>query len=233
MPHGPLVLAVDDQANLLKLIKLELSALGFDIVTALGGAAGLAQAARIRPDIVVLDVTMPDVDGLEVLAELRRQGDTPVILLTALGAEHERVHGLDSGADDYLVKPFSLDELAARIRSVLRRRSAPPIQVGDLHVNLAERTATRGGEEVALTRTEWLILRALARQRGKLLLNPELLTEVWGPEYRDDVQYLWTWMARLRQKLEANPANPELIKTVSGLGYILSPDSLAPAMATS
>jgi two-component system, OmpR family, KDP operon response regulator KdpE len=226
MTPTPLVLAVDDEAGILRLIKLELAAQGLRVITAPNGEEALRVAEEQRPDIVLLDILMPEMTGLEVMRRMRERSDAPVILVTAKDSEADKVSGLEQGADDYIVKPFSPEELAARIRAVMRRSSgASPterlVQAADVEIDLNRRVVTRDGEPVTLTRTEWLLLQHLAANAGKVLLNSELLIKVWGPEYRDDLQYLRVWVSRLRRKLERDPANPEIIKTRQGIGYVL------------
>ncbi len=226
MTSEPLILAIDDDVSILKLIKLDLTEQGFHVITAGSATAALEAAERQRPDLVVLDVTMPEMSGLELLNRLRERWPVPVIMLTARGTERDRVTGLELGADDYIVKPFSLDELAARIRAVLRRAVnpagvAPTVQVGDVTIDLDGRKVMKAGEPVSLTRNEWLLLQTFAAHAGKVLLNGELLSKVWGPEYRDDVQYLRVWISRLRHKLENDSSKPMLIQTVPGIGYQL------------
>jgi two-component system, OmpR family, KDP operon response regulator KdpE len=222
----PLVLAVDDEAGILRLIKLELAAQGLRVITAPNGEEALRLAEEQRPDIVLLDVLMPEMTGLEVMRRMRERSDAPIILVTARDSEADKVSGLEQGADDYIVKPFSPEELAARIRAVVRRSSgaAPTervVRAGDVEIDLNRRLVTRDGEPVTLTRTEWLLLQHLAANAGKVLLNSELLTKVWGPEYRDDLQYLRVWVSRLRRKLEVDPGDPRIIKTRPGIGYML------------
>jgi two-component system KDP operon response regulator KdpE len=193
----------------------------------------LRLAEEQRPDIVLLDILMPEMTGLEVMRRLRERSDAPIILVTARDSEADKVSGLEQGADDYIVKPFSPEELAARIRAVVRRSSgaAPTERVvrsGDVEIDLNRRLVTRGGEPVTLTRTEWLLLQHLAANAGKVLLNAELLTKVWGPEYRDDLQYLRVWVSRLRRKLEENPSEPQIIRTRPGIGYLLEGEAVDP-----
>ncbi len=172
------------------------------------GEEALARAEEIRPDIVLLDIVMPDLDGIEVMRQLRERRPVPVILLTAKGSTADKAKGLDLGADDYIAKPFHPDELAARVRAVIRRSSgaqpgAGVLRFDDVEIDLERRTVTRGGELVAFSRTEWLLLQHLAANAGKVVLHTELLTKVWGPEYRDDLQYLRVWVSRVRRKLGA------------------------------
>lgn len=226
MATEPLVLAVDDEAGILRLIKLELSSLGFRVITASTGEEALDTVEAQRPDIVLLDILMPGMSGLETLRAMRERWPIPVILVTARDRELDKVRGLESGADDYIVKPFGADEMAARIRAVLRRASGiQPDQVVLAHgieIDLTRRVVTgRAGEQISMTRTEWQLLEHLAANAGKVLLSGELLAKVWGPEYRDDLQYLRVWVSRIRQKIEADPANPAIIKTRPGIGYVL------------
>jgi two-component system KDP operon response regulator KdpE len=227
MAVEPLILAVDDEAGILRLIKLELSSQGFRVVVANDGEEALRLAEQQRPDIVVLDIVMPDMSGLEVMRRLRERTSVPVILLTAKDHDEDKVRGLEMGADDYLVKPFNPEELSARVRAVLRRGFRPTtgteniVQVGNIEIDLNRRLVKKEGEVVSLTRTEWMLLQHLAANAGKVMLNTELLSKVWGPEYRDDLQYLRVWVSRLRSKLEPDPGNPTIIKTLQGIGYLL------------
>lgn len=239
MSANPLVLAVDDEAGILRLIKLELEEQGFGVLTADGGEEALRLAAEHRPDIVLLDIMMPDMDGLETMRRLRDQIDAPVILVTAKDTDTAKIRGLELGADDYIAKPFNPDELAARIRAVLRRLQGSPreriIRTGGLEIDLERRIVLRDGEQIALTRTEWLLLQHLATNVDKVMMNAELLSKVWGPEYRDDLQYLRVWISRLRRKLEPNPSAPTVITTTPGIGYMLVADgdeTAAPSAAT-
>jgi two-component system KDP operon response regulator KdpE len=225
MTAEPLVLAVDDEAGILRLIKLELATQGFRVVTAENGETALRMAEEHRPDIVLLDIVMPDMTGLEVMRKLRDRSNTPVILLTAKGSDADKVKGLEMGADDYLAKPFSPEELSARVRAVLRRAVGSSgleniVRAGDVEVDLNRRLVKRNGELVTLTRTEWMLLQHLAANAGKIMLNAELLSKVWGPEYRDDLQYLRVWVSRLRRKLEEDHSAPKRIKTFPGIGYM-------------
>jgi two-component system KDP operon response regulator KdpE len=226
MAVEPLILAVDDEAGILRLIKLELSSQGFRVIVANDGEEALRMAEQQRPDIVVLDIVMPDMSGLEVMRRLRERTSIPVILLTAKDHDEDKVRGLELGADDYLVKPFNPEELSARVRAVLRRGLRPAgveniVQVGNVEIDLNRRLVKKEGEIVSLTRTEWMLLQHLAANAGKVMLNTELLSKVWGPEYRDDLQYLRVWVSRLRSKLEQDPATPTIIKTLQGIGYLL------------
>jgi two-component system KDP operon response regulator KdpE len=232
MTAEPLILALDDEPGILRLLKLELSAQGFRVLTTSTPAEALRLAEEQRPDMILLDILMPELNGLEVMRSIRERGNTPVILLTAKDQDADKVRGLESGADDYVVKPFSSEELAARITAVLRRSNegssvGQVVRAGDVEVDLNRRIVTRGEETVNLTRTEWVLLQHLAANAGKVLLNTELLTKVWGPEYRDDLQYLRVWVSRLRRKLERDPSTPQIIKTRPGIGYIFETDTPA------
>jgi two-component system KDP operon response regulator KdpE len=226
MSSAPLVLVADDEPRITKLVSIALSEEGFRVVTASGGGDAIAKAEEMRPDIVLLDLVMPDLDGIEVMRELRERRPVPVILLTARGSTADRAKGLDLGADDYVAKPFHPDELAARVRAVLRRSTgAVPgggvVRFDDTEIDLERRMVTRGGALVELSRTEWLLLSHLAANAGKVVLHSELLTKVWGPEYRDDLQYLRVWVSRVRRKLGARPGEPGRIRTFQGIGYLL------------
>jgi two-component system KDP operon response regulator KdpE len=240
MTTEPVVLAVDDEAGALRLIRLEMQEQGFRVVTASNGEDALKLAEEHRPDVVLLDVMMPDIGGLELMRTMREQRNVPVLLVTGRGGETDRVRGLEMGADDYVVKPFSADELGARIRAVLRRSIGAKspnrvVRAGGLEIDLERRLVFRDGEPVSLTRTEWMLLQELAANPGRVMLNNELLARVWGIEYRDDLQYLRVWVSRVRQKIESDPAHPSIIKTFQGIGYMLrsdpvdEPASLAPA----
>lgn len=234
MATEQMILAVDDEPGILRAIKLELSSQGFRVITAANGNEALKLAEQYRPDLVLLDIVMPEMSGLEVMRSLRERTDIPVILLTAKRSDTDKVLGLEMGADDYLGKPFSLDELSARVRAVLRRASALPVAdsvvtVGDVEIDLERRLVKRAGQLVNLTRTEWMLLQHLAANAGKVMLNAELLSKVWGPEYGNDLQYLRVWVSRLRKKLGDDPAKSSLIKTFQGIGYMLETSGGDPA----
>lgn len=222
------VLLVDDEERILNFLKTKLKASGYEVVTASNGLEALEQAQAQEPDLVVLDILMPRMNGFEALKELRRFSAVPVIILSARGADMDKIKGLSLGADDYLPKPFNPDELVARIEAVRRRleplkRGEPsgPLSVGDITVDLKKRQVLVRGDEVYLTRIEWLLISALALNAGRIMLYTELLTAVWGPEYRDDVQLLRTWVSRLRFKIERDPSYPTLIRTMPKVGYIM------------
>jgi two-component system KDP operon response regulator KdpE len=226
MSTEPLVLAVDDEPGILRLVSLELADQGFRVITTDKAEEALRLVEEQRPDLLLLDILMPEVTGLELMRRIRERVNTPVIFLTAKDQDIDKVRGLESGADDYIVKPFGAEELAARVRAVLRRSTGASdggqvVRTGGVEIDLGRRLVSRDGEPVDLTRTEWLLLQHLAANAGKVLLNAELLTKVWGPEYRDDLQYLRVWVSRLRRKLELDPSNPTIIKTRPGIGYML------------
>jgi two-component system, OmpR family, KDP operon response regulator KdpE len=220
------VLIVDDDHRMRRLLKLNLESAGYRVVAAEDGASALEAAELDPPELVVLDVMMPGMDGFTCLQRLREFSQVPVILLTAKGEEADKVHGLDLGADDYLTKPFGPAELLARVRAALRRQpgAAPPatLSVGDLTINLARRRVIRDGQEIRLTPTEYKLLYELASSPGRVLLHSELLARVWGPEYRDEVDYLWSYVRYLRNKLEPDPAHPRYILSEPGVGYMLA-----------
>ena len=226
MTVEPLILAVDDEAGILRLIRLELSEQGFRVVVSSDGEEAIRTFEQQRPDVVVLDIMLPDMSGLEVMRRLRERSNTPIILLTARDHDEDKVRGLELGADDYVVKPFNPQELTARVRAVMRRAvresmGESVVTAGDVEIDLDKRLVTKGGEPVSLTRTEWMLLQHLASNAGRVMLNTELLSKVWGPEYIDDLQYLRVWISRLRSKLETDHAQPSVIKTLQGIGYLL------------
>ena len=221
------ILVVDDEERILNFLSTKLKASGYEVLTAGDGVTGLEQVQAQEPDLVVLDLLMPKMDGLDMLKQLRTFSPVPVIILTAKGADTDRIKGLQLGADDYLPKPFNPDELVARIEAIRRRlepderRKIPEVlELGNITVDFRKRNVLVNGQEKYLTRTEWLLLSQLINNAGRLMLYEELLTQVWGPEYRDDVQILRTWISRLRSKLESAPDNP-LIRTVPKTGYII------------
>lgn len=224
------VLVVDDEPRLVRLVREVLQAAGYRVVTAGDGKTALETAVLERPDVVLLDILLPhQMDGYEVCRRLREFSDVPVIMLTAKVREEDKLKGFDVGADDYLTKPFSARELLARVKAVLRRSTAPEtvrsntkFVCGDLVVNFAQRRVFVRGQEVALTATEYELLRQLALNPNCVMLHEQLLTAVWGPEYVDDVDYLRAYVRYLRRKLEADPANPQYILTTPGVGYMLA-----------
>lgn len=226
------VLAVDDDPGILRIIQMTLDDEDIDLRVVPSGAAALTSLQETKPDVILLDVMMPGLSGIDVLREIRDGDDgagLPVILLTAKDTNADKVKGLDLGADDYITKPFSVEELRARVRAVVRRtrnRQAFEriVQCGDVAVDLERRLVSKGRVRVALTRTEWLVLQELAMNAGRTLLNTQILTRVWGPEYSEDLAYLRVWISHLRQKLETDSGNPQVIKTVGRAGYMLAAD---------
>jgi two-component system KDP operon response regulator KdpE len=226
------VLIVDDDPRILKFLEVKLKTSGYGVLTADSGVQALEQVEAQEPDLVVLDVLMPKKDGFETLRELRVFSSVPVIILSAKEAETDKVKGLKLGADDYLAKPFSPDELVARIEAVRRRmvstqdrKVVESVTLGRMSINLNKHAVTVNKKEIQLTRIEWLLLSELARNAGKLMTYGELLTKIWGPEYRDDVQILRTWISRLRQKIERDPDQPAIIRTIPKTGYIIDQSS--------
>jgi DNA-binding response OmpR family regulator len=226
------VLIVDDEQRILNFLSSKLRASGYDVITASNGEEALEQMQTQELDLMVLDIMMPKMDGFVTLKQLRSSSSVPVIILSAKGTNVDKVKGLSLGADDYLAKPFSPDELIARIEAV-RRRLAPDekrkaheqVSFDDLTIDFKKRLVIVRSKEVRLTRIEWLLLSELAQNAGSLMLYSDLLTRVWGPEYRDDVQILRTWISRLRNKIESDPNNPILIRTIPKTGYMIDQPS--------
>jgi two-component system KDP operon response regulator KdpE len=228
------VLLVEDEPGLLRALLINLRARQYDVVTAGTGADALATAAGRPPDAVILDLGLPDIDGTEVIVELRRWSKAPIIVLSGRASPGDKIGALDVGADDYVTKPFSMAELLARLRAVLRRDDPAPagaatVTVGHCAVDLTAHTVTRAqdgdgdGEPVRLTPTEWRILESLARRPGQLVSARQLLAEIWGPGYEPRTNYLRFHMARLRRKLEDDPARPRHLLTEPGMGYRYRP----------
>lgn len=223
------VLVVDDEPQTRKYITANLRVRGYSVLQAGDGRAALKMFDENVVDLVVLDIMMPGIDGFEVCQAIRRQSDTPVIILSARGQEKDIVRALNFGADDYLTKPFGVDELLARVQAVLRRTTAqgtvvqrPPYHVDDLHIDFFLRQVTLAGQPVKLTPTEYGLLAHLAANAGRVLTHRTLLQAVWGPEYGDETEYLWAYIRRLRRKIEQDPSNPRYILTQPGVGYALA-----------
>ncbi|MFW0787717.1 response regulator [Gordonia sp. CPCC 206044] len=226
MSTGVRVLVVDDEPQLLRALRINLNARGFAVTTAATGADALAAAARINPQVVVLDLGLPDIDGLTVLQGLRGWTNVPVIVLSARADAADKVAALDSGADDYVTKPFGMEEFLARLRAAVRRGAAsasgsdgPVVDAGTFLVDLSAKTARRDGTDVHLTPTEWGILEMLVRNEGKLVSQREILHSVWGPTYVNQTNYLRVYLASLRRKLEDDPTRPRHLLTEAGMGY--------------
>jgi len=218
------VLVVDDEPQILRALKVVLRNAGYEVAAAASKREALDSIAVSPPDALVLDLVLPDGDGVEVCRELRRWSDLPVLVLSAVGDEREKVRALDAGADDYVTKPFGAAELLARLRALLRRvgeEDEPEIAAGDLVVDLAARTVRRGENEFHLTPIEFDIVATLARNLGKLVTHRQLLREVWGPAYENETHYLRVHIAHIRAKIEPDPAAPRYLITEPGVGYRL------------
>jgi two-component system, OmpR family, KDP operon response regulator KdpE len=217
------VLVIDDEAPILRALRINLAARDYEVSTAGDGASGLAAMARDRPDVLILDLGLPDMDGTEVIKGVRGWASTPIIVLSAWGQESQKVAALDAGADDYVTKPFGMDELLARLRAAVRRASPAPdepfVVTEDFTVDLAAKRVTRDGDDVRLTPTEWQLLEVLVRNGGRLVTQRQLLHEVWGPEYQTEGNYLRVYVANLRRKLEPDPSRPRHLLTEPGMGY--------------
>ena len=217
------VLVVDDEPQIVRALRINLRARGYEVDAAPDGRTALDLAARRHPDVIVLDLGLPDMEGAEVIRGLRGWTSVPIIVLTARHASEEKVETLDVGADDYVTKPFGMDELLARLRAAVRR-AAPPeenavVVTADFTVDLAAKKATRDGADVRLTPTEWHVLETLVRNAGRLVSQQQLLREVWGPSYANETGYLRVYLAQLRRKLEADPSRPRHLITEPGMGY--------------
>ena len=224
------VLVVDDEPPLRRTLAIGLRARGYDVDTAADGRDALATAHATPPDLVLLDLGLPDLDGVEVIRRLRDHSEVPIVVLSARAGSPDKVGALDAGADDYITKPFGVEELLARLRAVLRRspegNDPPPVRFGDVVVDLAARTVTRAGEAVHLTPTEWGVLEVLVRNPGRLVPQRKVLHAVWGPAYDTETNYLRLYLAQLRRKLEPVPARPRYLVTEPGMGYRFQPDVL-------
>ncbi|HWI56318.1 MAG TPA: response regulator [Bacillota bacterium] len=224
-PLKPSVLIIDDELQIRRLLRICLEGNGYRVLEAATGQEGLTQAAQHPPDVVLLDLGLPDLDGVTLLKRLREWSRVPVVVLSVRDREEDKVAALDNGADDYVTKPFGTAELLARLRvaqrHVLPTAESPVFRLGDLEVDLAARTVKSKGLEVKLTATEYSLLRLFVRHAGKVLTHRQLLQEVWGPNYADQTQYLRVYIAHLREKLETDPAKPRLITTEPGIGYRL------------
>jgi len=222
----PLILIIEDESPMRGFLRVSLSSNGYRVTEAETGAEGLAQAAARNPDLVLLDLGLPDQDGLRVTERLREWGKMPIIVISARGQEEDKIKALDGGADDYLTKPFGIGELLARLRVALRHSAATPIgdslfSVGALKVDLSKRQVTRSEREVHLTPIEYKLLTTLIKNVGRVVTHRQLLREVWGPGYGDQTQYTRVYMGQLRHKLEENPSRPQFLITEPGVGYRL------------
>jgi two-component system KDP operon response regulator KdpE len=218
------VLVVDDEPQILRALQMKLASEGYDVATARTAAEALTAAAARPPEAVILDLLLPDGHGTDVCRELRQWTTAPIVVLSAVGDEAEKVSALDAGADDYVTKPFGVEELLARLRAALRRTPPSPepvLQIGELTLDLERRLVTMRGKQVSLTRIEYDLLKLLARNEGKLLTHPTILREVWGPAYGQESNYLHVYLSHLRRKLEPDPARPRYLLTEPGVGYRL------------
>lgn len=225
MSSGAQVLVVDDEAQIVRGLRVILRREGYEVIAAETKAEALDAVSVRPPDAMVLDLMLPDGSGVDVCREVRRWSRLPIIVLSALGDEREKVKALDAGADDYVTKPFGTDELLARLRAVLRRRGdgdvEPVVTMGDLTVDVPGHRVTRAGEEIHLTPLEFDLLSVLAQNRGRLVTHAQLLREVWGPAYQTETQYLRVHMTHIRAKIEADPSHPRYLITEPGVGYRL------------
>ncbi len=222
------ILVVDDDRALLRALAINLKARHLEVDTAADGATALRHAASAPPDLVILDLGLPDMDGVDVVAGLRGWTSIPIIVLSARGTQSAKVDALDAGADDYLTKPFGMDELLARVRAALRRAvadaPAPVVRTAAFTVDLAAKKVIRDGSPVRLTPTEWHVLDLLVRHSGKLVTHEQMLKEIWGPAYTEETNYLRVYLAQLRRKLEPTPSRPRYLVTEPGIGYRFEPD---------
>ena len=217
------VLVVDDEPQILRALGINLRARGYEVDLAPDGERALDVAARHHPDVVVLDLGLPGIDGVDVIRGIRGWSQVPIVVLSVRDAEGDKVAALDAGADDYVTKPFGMDELLARLRAALRRTTPAEeealVETEDFTIDLAAKKVRRDGEEVRLTPTEWNLVEVLVRNRGRLVAQTQLLQEVWGPQYHDETNYLRVFMAQVRRKLEPEPSHPRYFITEPGMGY--------------
>jgi len=217
------VLVVDDEPQILRALGINLRARGYEVDLAPDGERALDVAARHHPDVVVLDLGLPGIDGVDVIRGLRGWSQVPIVVLSVRDAEGDKVAALDAGADDYVTKPFGMDELLARLRAALRRTTPAEeealVETADFTIDLAAKKVRRDAEEVRLTPTEWNLVEVLVRNRGRLVAQTQLLQDVWGPQYHDETNYLRVFMAQVRRKLEPEPAHPRYFITEPGMGY--------------
>ncbi|OZE83399.1 DNA-binding response regulator [Rhodococcus sp. 15-649-1-2] len=219
------ILVVEDEPQIVRALRINLKVRGYDVVAAASGAEALRVAADFHPEVVLLDLGLPDFDGVEVIGGLRGWTDVPIVVLSARTDSADTVDALDAGADDFVTKPFEMDVLLARLRAALRRGQRAVedavVETDSFTVDLSSKTVTRGGDVVHLTRTEWGVLELLARNRGKLVSQREILKTVWGPKHERETHYLRIYLAQLRQKLEDDPSRPRHLLTETGMGYRL------------
>ncbi len=228
---GPRVLVVDDEPQIQRFLKPSLGAAGFEVIAAATGAEALRAAATQAPDVILLDLGLPDMDGKDVIARLRTWSKVPIVVLSARDRESEKIAALDLGADDYINKPFGIGELMARLRTALRHAAQRAGEVsrvtsGQLVIDIAARSVMRAGKPIRLTPKEFELLTILARNAERVVTHRQILTAVWGPAHTQDLQYLRVFIGQLRQKLRGSPGEPELIQTESGIGYRLVPEDV-------
>lgn len=225
MNNAARILIIEDEPQIRKLLKVSLNAHGYDLEEAANGKDGVNRAATFKPDLLIIDLGLPDIDGKEVVKQIREWSETPIIILTARDQEQEKIEALDSGADDYITKPFGVGELLARMRVCLRRAATveqqPVLACGGLVVDLQQRRVTVEGDEVKLTPTEYEIIKMMMQHAGKVITHKQLLKAVWGNAYQQDTHYIRVYIAQLRRKIEQNPTQPRYIITESGVGYRL------------
>ncbi len=223
---APIILVVDDEAQIRKLLELTLESNGYAVRSAMKANEGLAKVASERPELVILDLGLPDMDGLQVLKKIREWSTVPVLILSVRSSERDIISCLDAGADDYLVKPFRTGELLARVRAAVRHHRSPEeksiFTSGDLQVDLSARVVKKGKEIVKLTATEYSLLSLFVRNAGRVLTHNYILEQVWGPSFSEEAQYTRVYVGQLRKKIENDPTNPKIILTESGIGYRLS-----------
>lgn len=226
------VLVVDDEPQIRRFLRTSLDAHGYEVVEAVDGQDAIKRTTVEKPDVIVLDLGLPDMEGIEVIKRVREWSDVPIIVLTARNREPDKIEALDGGADDYLTKPFGMGELMARIRAALRHRlqskGAPPVfKVGSIVADLVKRLVTRDGDEVKLSPREYDLLRVLVQNAGRVVTHQQILREVWGPAHVEDTQYLRVYVGQLRQKLEPDPDQPRYLLTEPGVGYRLRDEEAA------
>jgi len=225
------ILIIEDEVQIRRFVRSSLASHGYALLEAGSGQEGVEHAAQSRPDCVILDLGLPDMEGLEVLRRIRSWSAVPIVILTARGQEQDKIALLDAGADDYLTKPFGVGELLARLRAAMRRTAGlpateqPVMRIGDIRIDMAHRQVSRNGEAIHLTPIEYRLLVALLRHQGRVVTQRQLLQEVWGPEYGDAGHYLRIYMQHLRHKLEDDPARPRYLLTEPGVGYRLKDEA--------
>ena len=230
--NGTRVLVVDDEPQILRALQIKLREAGYTVETAATAKEALMKAGMRPPEAIVLDLLLPDGRGTDVCRELRQWNSAPILVLSAVGEEKEKIEALDAGADDYVTKPFSGDELLARLRAALRRAApspSPMLEIGDLRIDLEKRTVSMRGKPVALTPIEYDLLRLLAENQGKLLTHPMILRAIWGPAFQEESNYLHVHVSHLRRKLEPDPTRPRYLLNQAGVGYrLVDPNDVSP-----